>query len=153
MPVRSAVQIQAPPERAFAAFAERLGEWWPREYTWSQGTLEAIGIEAGEGGLCFERGPHGFRLDWGRVVAWEPPARLAFTWQISPTRVPEPDPDRASTVEVRFEAVGDTGDTEVALEHRDFERHGDGADGYAEAMGSPQGWPYILAGFAAWAAE
>ena len=138
--------VPAPPERAFAAFAEGLGDWWPPEYTWSQGVLEEIGIEGREGGLCFERGPHGFRCDWGRVLAYEPGARVVFSWQISPTRVPEPDPERASEVEVRFAAAEEG--TRVELEHRAFERHGEGAEGYEAAMASEQGWPYILERYA-----
>ncbi len=58
-------------------------------------------------GHCSERGPHGFRCDWGRVVTCEPPGKIAFTWQISPQRVPQPDPAQASLVEVRFDADGD----------------------------------------------
>jgi uncharacterized protein YndB with AHSA1/START domain len=139
MSVRHSVTVPLPPPAAFEAFAERLGDWWPPEYTWSQQKLEAIGIEDG---MCFERGPHGFRLDWGRVTVREPPGRLVFTWQIGPTRVPEPDPEKASTVEVRFEPEGEG--TCVTVEHRDFERHGDGAHGYEQAMNSPQGWPFML---------
>jgi hypothetical protein len=32
----------------------------------------------------------------------------------------------------------------VSPSHTGFERHGEGAEGYAEAMGSEMGWPYIL---------
>jgi uncharacterized protein YndB with AHSA1/START domain len=84
--------VAAPVERAFATFSDGLAGWWPREYTWAQDTLETIAIEPREGGRCFERGPHGFHCDWGRVLAWDPPDRLAFTWQIGPDRVPEPNP-------------------------------------------------------------
>ncbi len=141
------ITVPVAPDRAFASFTEGMGSWWPPEYTWAQQALEEIAIEPREGGRCFERGPHGFSCDWGRVVAWEPPKRLAFTWQISPQRVPQPDPDRASLVEVRFSAEGDA--TRLELEHRDFDRHGEGADGYRAAMESPQGWPFILERFAA----
>jgi uncharacterized protein YndB with AHSA1/START domain len=137
-----------PPERAFALFTEGMTGWWPREYTWAQQTLAEIGIEPREGGHCYERGPHGFRCDWGRVVTCEPPARIAFTWQISPQRVPQPDPAKASLVEVRFDPDGENG-TRVALSHRHFSRHGEGAEGYEAAMGSPQGWPLLLEKFAA----
>jgi uncharacterized protein YndB with AHSA1/START domain len=146
--VQHGVSVPLPPERAFALFAEELGSWWPPEYTWSQDTLEEIGIEPRQGGMCFERGPHGFRCDWGRVLAWEPGARLELTWQIGPSRDPQPNPDKASVVEVRFGAEGDGG-TRVELEHRLFERHGEDGEGYAAAMGSEQGWPYILGRYAA----
>jgi len=141
------IEVPVPPERAFAVFTDEMTGWWPAEYTWAQRTLAEIAIEAREGGHCFERGPHGFRCDWGRVVTCEPPARIAFTWQISPQRVPQPDPALASLVEVRFDAAGD-GATRVALAHRHFSRHGEGADGYEDAMSSPQGWPYLLERFA-----
>jgi uncharacterized protein YndB with AHSA1/START domain len=149
---RSAVSVPVAPDRAFAAFAEQLGAWWPPEYTWSQRVLEEIGIEPGEGGMCFERGPHGFRCDWGRVLAWEPGERLVFTWQISPSRVPDPDPARASEVAVTFAASGDGAGTRVDLVHSGFERHGEGAESYSSAMGSQYGWDLILARYAEHAA-
>jgi uncharacterized protein YndB with AHSA1/START domain len=143
---RHQVEVPVPPARAFAVFAEQLGSWWPPEYSWSGEVLEEIGIEPREGGLCFERGPHGFRCDWGRVLAWEPPDRLDLAWQISPRREPVPDPSKASVVEVRFEATG--GGTAVSLEHRAFERHGEEGASYEEMLGSPQGWPFLLERFA-----
>ena len=109
-------------------------------------------LEPREGGHCYELGPHGFRCDWGRVVTCQPPARIAFTWQISAQRVPQPDPSQASLVEVRFEPDGD-GATRVTLAHRHFSRHGEGAEGYEAAMSSPQGWPLLLERFAGRAME
>lgn len=140
--VEARVVVPLTPADAFDLFALRLGEWWPRAYTWSGDVLEAIGLEPHEGGLCWELGPHDFRCDWGRVLAWEPPHRLAFTWQIGPTRAPQPDPARASEVEVGFAPLGEG--TEVRVVHRGFSRHGEGADQYLAAMGSPQGWAYML---------
>jgi uncharacterized protein YndB with AHSA1/START domain len=143
-----ATTVQLPPDAAFARFTEGMADWWPPEYTWAQQSLEAIAIEPREGGRCYERGPYGFSCDWGRVLVCEPPERLVFTWQISPQRVPQPDPERASEVEVRFAGEGGSA-TRVELEHRAFERHGEGADGYRAAMDSPQGWPLLLERFAA----
>ena len=140
--------VSLPLADAFALFAQRLAQWWPREYTWGRDVLEDIGMESRLDGLCYERGPHGFRSDWGRVLAWEPPGRLTIAWQISPGREPEPNPARASTVDVRFGAEGDRR-TQVTLEHRDLDHHGDEAEGYRAALASEQGWPYILSRYAA----
>lgn len=130
-------------KRAFAVFTEELASWWPAEYTWSQDVLKTMAIEPGEGGRCFERGPHNFECDWGRVLVWEPPRRLVFTWQISPKREPEPNPAKASEVKLRFEAEGPF-TTRVAFEHRHFARHGEGGAEYRAVLDSPQGWSYIL---------
>jgi uncharacterized protein YndB with AHSA1/START domain len=137
------IEVALPTGRAFAFFSDHFALWWPREYTWGQEVLEDIGLEPREGGLCFERGPNGFRCDWGRVLSWEPPHRLVLAWQISPRREPEPNPAKASTLEITF--VADTpGRTHVVLEHRDFARHGSGAPEYRAALASPRGWSWIL---------
>jgi uncharacterized protein YndB with AHSA1/START domain len=146
-PIRQGVTVPVPVEQAFSAFVD-LARWWPREYTWAADTLEDIGIDPREGGFCFEHGPYGFTCHWGRVLVWDPPARLVFTWQIAPDRVPAPDPAKASEVEVRFQPAG-TPSTGVELEHRGFARHGDGGHAYRQAMASPGGWPYILDRYAA----
>jgi uncharacterized protein YndB with AHSA1/START domain len=143
--VRATVNVHAPPQRAFDLFTHGFGDWWMPEYTWSgPEALGRIGIEPREGGLCYEIGPYGFRLDWGRVLVWEAPRLVVFTWQISPQRVPEPDPTRSSEVEVRFAADG--AGTRVDLVHRHFDRHGDGADAYRGGMAV--GWEQLLGRFA-----
>ena len=141
-PIRIGHRLAVPAADAFATFTERLQAWWPSAATWSGEALQAIGIEPRVGGFCYERGPHGLRLDWGRVTAWEPPHRLAFSWQVGFDRTPEPNPAHASEVEVTFEA--DASGSRITLEHRGFERHGDGAAAYRERMASDAGWPAIL---------
>jgi uncharacterized protein YndB with AHSA1/START domain len=138
--------VPVPPERAFARFTD-MTPWWPAEYTWAQRTLVELAVEPREGGHCYEVGPHGFRCDWGRVVTCEPPHRIAFTWQISPQRVPQPDPARASLVDARFAPEGDG--TLVTLTHRHFTRHGEDAESYETAMNSDKGWPLLLERYAA----
>ena len=49
----------------------------------------------------------------GKVLAWEPPGRLVFSW-----RQASFPPDLHTEVEVRFEAVGE--ETRVSVEHRGF---------------------------------
>lgn len=80
------------------------------------------------------------------TLAERAPQRLALAWQISPRREPEPDPDRASTLGVRFDEQ-EPGRTVIRLTHRDFERHGSGAEEYRAALAAPAGWPYILQRF------
>ena len=146
-PIQSVVIVPTSAAAAFALFAEELGRWWPREYTWGQDALVRIGIEPRVGGRCYEIGPHDFHSDWGRVLLWELPHRLVLAWQISPDRAPEPNPSKASEVEVRFEYL-DESQTQVVLEHRAFDRHGVGGASYREAMASAQGWPFILQRYA-----
>ncbi len=137
------LSVPKPIEEAFAVFTQDIGEWWPADYTWAQDVLQDMVIEPGVDGRCFERGPHGFEVDWGRVLVWEPPHRLVFTWQISADRQPVPDPNKASEIEVRFEAEGATM-TRIDFEHRHFSRHREDADEYQAMLEAPEGWPYIL---------
>ncbi len=134
--------VEAPPEAAFDLFTAGFGRWWPPEFSWSgaQG-LTAMGMEPGIDGFLYERGPHGLRLDWGRVLEWDPPVRLAFTWQIGPDRVPVPDPALATEVEVRFQPAGH-GLTSVEITHRGWERHGDAGAAYRADFS--RAWPQAL---------
>ncbi|WP_319462268.1 SRPBCC family protein [Micromonospora sp. RTP1Z1] len=140
--LRSSLLAPASAERAFEVFTGALTDWWVREYTWSgPEALAELGIEPRAGGMLYEIGPYGFRGDWGRVLTWDPPRRLVFTWQLGPDRVPVPDPARASEVEVLFAPEGD-GLTQVEVEHRHFDRHGTAAEGYREALTA--GWHELL---------
>jgi uncharacterized protein YndB with AHSA1/START domain len=96
----------------------------------------------------YDRGTDGSECQWGRVLAYEPPARLVFSWDISPAWQIESDLDKASEVEIRFVADGPDR-TRVQLEHRHLDRHGDGWEGTREGVGGDQGWPLYLARFAA----
>ncbi|WFE37796.1 SRPBCC family protein [Micromonospora sp. WMMD998] len=140
--LRSSLLVPAPAEQAYAVFTGSLADWWVREYTWSgPEALAALGMEPRAGGMLYEIGPYGFRNDWGRVLTWDPPRRLVFTWQLGPDRVPLPDPARASEVEVLFHPEG-PGSTRVDVEHRYFDRHGTAAEDYREVLTA--GWHELL---------
>jgi uncharacterized protein YndB with AHSA1/START domain len=140
--------VDAQPADAFAAFSDGINAWWPRELTWSGGMLERIAIEPRVGGFCHEIGSGGMRLDWGRVSAWEPPHRLAFSWQVGPDRVPEVNPARASQVEVRF-AAASAERTRVSVVHDGWERHGEGGAAYRDQFEASGAWPRMLEAYAA----
>ena len=142
--VRHEIGVELSPERAFALFNE-LGAWWPLAYTFSGAKFDSAHIEPRAGGRWFERSETGDEIPWGEVRVYEHGRRLVLQWGIGPDRKPAP-PARSSEVEVRF-APADAA-ARVSVEHRDFERHGEGAELLRQGMDSDaQGWPLILAEF------
>src|SRR5690554_7699542 len=97
--VSERVTIRAPQTHVFGVFPGSLGEWWPREFTFSGHEFAAASIEHLNGGSWFEVDRSGTRTDWGEVVIWEPPARLVLSWRVSADRTQEA-PGNASQVEV-----------------------------------------------------
>lgn len=145
--IQRTVTTGIPAMQAYAKFVHELNNWWPRQYTWAQDKLQQITIDGCKGGFCHETGPYGFRCDWGRVISLEAGESIVFTWQISPARIPEPNPDKASEISVRFLPQS------LEFEHRYFERHGEGAEQYRQMMDSKEGWDYILQCFTGYCKE
>jgi len=145
--VRAQVTVDAPQERAFAVFTDGIDSWWPRAHTIGEAPLARIVLEPRVGGRAYSIDTNGDECDWGQVLHYEPPARVVLRWNITLQWKPETDPTRCSEVEVRFVPDG-PGRTRVELEHRDFERHGDGWEAMRDAVGSPGGWSATLAAFA-----
>jgi hypothetical protein len=147
--VDHSVSVSLPIERAFTLFTCAIGRWWPAANTFARDDAVEVVIEPAAGGRWFERTLDGREQAWGRVVAWSPPDRVTLTWQITAQGTPEPDPDKASTVDVRFTALGPA-ETRVDLTHSAFARHGaEDAAIWREAMASEGGWPLFLARYAA----
>ena len=147
-PIRLRRRVETAPDAAFELFTRRLHEWWPSDYTWSGDALARIEIEARPGGRCLEVDEDATPRVWGTVSEARPGQRLVFRWQIRPDRGFEPDSRKASEVVVDFERGDEALVTEVRLEHRDFEQHGEGADAYREGLASERGWPLLLERFA-----
>ncbi|HEY2067937.1 MAG TPA: SRPBCC family protein [Rhizomicrobium sp.] len=145
--VRCRVNVAIPRARAFESFRHDIFHWWPQDETWSGESIEDIFFEGRKGGVLWERGPEGYRIDMARVLRWMPPEWIVLRWHVGPNRTPEPNPARASEVEIRFFDDG-TGGTRIELEHRHFSRHGDGAEKYRARMGGEKGWPRILKNYA-----
>ena len=144
MTVRKSVLVRRPPELAFRVFTEQIATWWPFQgHSVGDDQAETLVMEPGVGGRLYERLRDGREVDWGRIELWEPPRRVAFTWH------PGRGAETAQAVDVRF--VADRDGTRVELEHRGWERVGEGAREKFESYDT--GWEEVLRRFVRTASE
>lgn len=115
---RVSIDLAVDPATAFATFTEDVDLWWARGRK-NRFRAPWVGI------MRFEPGPHGRLIEVyddetgdhyevGRITAWEPGHRLAFTW-----RIPNFAPDEITHVSVTFEPIAEG--TRVTLEHAGWE--------------------------------
>ncbi len=146
--VRRHISVDAPIEQAFAVFTERFGDFKPREHNMLAVPIAETVFERRVGGHIYDRGTDGSECRWARVLVYEPPRRVVFSWDIGPTWQVETEPDNTSEVEVRF--IAETSDrTRVELEHRNIDRHGPGWEAVRDGVGHDEGWPLYLDRYAA----
>jgi uncharacterized protein YndB with AHSA1/START domain len=145
--VRTEVVVHVPIERAFAVFTEDFDSIKPRDHNMLAVEIAESVFEAREGGRIYDRGVDGSECQWARVLAYEPPHRVVFSWDISPRWQIESDHAKTSEVEVRF--LSETPErTRVELEHRNLDRHGDGWESTRDGVGGEAGWPLYMQRFA-----
>ena len=137
--VQTSIIVEAPIEHAFSTFTDGIGTWWSPEHHLLRSELKEMVFEPRVGGHIIDRATDGSESRWARVLAYEPPSRVVFSWDISLAWEIETDPAKTSEVEVRFSAEGPDR-TRVELEHRNIERHGEGWEKMRDAVGSPDGW-------------
>ncbi|MGH8270313.1 MAG: SRPBCC family protein [Steroidobacteraceae bacterium] len=142
-PVLHSVEVKAPPARAFELFTAHMGKWWPKGKTLAPKPHADVLIEPHPGGRWYERDIDGNEIQWGRVLAWEPPGRVLLGWQLDAQW--RYDPDFLTELELSFAAL-DGGGTRVTLEHRNLERYGAHAEEYAGKLRG--GWPTFVEHFA-----
>ncbi len=134
-PVVKRVKVDLVPQEAFRLFTEGIHRWWPlRRHAVDEKRAVSCVFEQRRGGRLYEVYQDGGQADWGTVLLWEPPDRVAFTWH------PGRSPDTAQEVEVTFRKAA--GGTEVQLTHRGWEKLGPKA-GETRA-GYDSGWSYVL---------
>ena len=136
-----AVRVAVAPPVAFAAFTEQIDQWWRRGPKFRHAGMRdgTIALEGRRGGRVYERwhedgAEREFEL--GRVLRWEPPHRLAFSYR-NVTFAPV----ERTEVEVEFAAQGSG--TLVTVRHRGWEalrqdhpaRHGMADDALARSVG------------------
>ncbi len=129
------VRVRRGIEDAFDLFTSGIGSWWPLEtHSFGGERASEVFMEPRRGGRFYERFVNGEEHTTGRVIEWDRPHIVAFTWQhddwVAPTEVV-----------VRF-VPEDTNLTRVELEHRAWERLGliaqQSRDMYAN------GWPAVV---------
>ena len=136
-PLTIALDLACSAAHAFIVWTTRIDSWWPTDHTVSGGPEEIV-LQGHVGGRIFERTSEGVEHDWGRVTAWEPPTRLAYTWHIGS------GPETATEVEIRFRPQNDA-TTRVEIAHRGWQRLGDAATPARER--NQHGWATLLPHF------
>lgn len=135
-PVTKTIHVGCTPEDAFRVFTREIGSWWPTEtHSLHPGEVREVIWEERVGGAVYDVTNDGRRGSWGEVLEWEPPTRFVIAWLVDGRPVGE-----STELEVRF--APDEGGTRVDLEHRHWERLGEGA---ASKRGSyDEGWDFVL---------
>ena len=145
--VRRSVTVDAPPERAFDVFTAGFATWWPIEsHHIGDNVAVDVAIEPYQGGRWLERDADGNECVWGFVTDWEPPHRVVLSWHLTADYEFDPDPAKASEVEVRFTSQDDG--TLVELEHRGFERRAEGGAETREKVSAAGGWQDLMETYA-----
>lgn len=145
--VRREVVVDAPIERAFAVFTERFGDFKPSEHNLLGVPIAETVFEPRVGGHIVDRGLDGSECRWARILAFDPPGRVVFSWDINPRWQLETELRDTSEVEVRFVAEAPRR-TRVLLEHRHLERHGSGWESMSDGVADDAGWPLYLSRYA-----
>ena len=144
--VRGSIVVEAPIERAFSVFTDDFGSFKPPDHNLLDVEIAETVFESRVGGNIYDRGVDGSECRWARVLAYEPPDRVVFSWDISPQWQIETDHAKTSEVEVRF--IPETPErTRVELEHRNLDRHGIGWESARDGVGGEGGWPLYLQRF------
>jgi uncharacterized protein YndB with AHSA1/START domain len=141
--VRRQIVVEAPIDRAFAVFTRKFGDFKPPEHNILGSPVAETVFEPRVGGGIVDRAADGSECRWARILAFDPPDRVMFSWDISPRWTIETDPVQSSEVEVRFYAESPTR-TRVELEHRHIDRHGTGWEAVTDGVDGPEGWPLYL---------
>ena len=146
--VRRHIMVNAPITEAFEGFTERFGDFKPREHNLLKAPIAETVFEARVGGNIYDRAIDGSECRWARILVFEPPDRVVFSWDISPRWQIEPNPELTSEVEVRFFAETPQR-TRVELEHRNLDRHGFGWESVRDGVDNEAGWTLYLQRYAA----
>ena len=134
-PIKKSIEINLSCENAFALFTDRMEEWWPLEsHSIFAGEAKAVDFQARKGGRIVEVGPDRQEAVWGTVLVADPPHRLVFTWH------PGREPETAQEVEVVFSDTASG--CRVELQHRGWERYGEGAEN--SYKGYDTGWDFVF---------
>src|SRR5215813_3581370 len=129
MTIRKSIFVARQPEVSFRVFCEEITQWWPGGFGGKDAKLY---LDREVGGRFYERRTDGSEYEIGKITAYQPPARVAFTWRA-------PSWDTTTQVEIRFAPEGDG--TRVELEHSGWEQDAKARDARKSYA---SGWDLIL---------
>lgn len=138
-PLRLQISLDCGRDHAFATWTERFGRWWPRAHSVSGDPTEIV-LEPVLGGRIYERTADGREIDWGEIVVWDPPERLAYWWHIRRDRAD------ATHVEITFVDTGETA-SRIEIVQSGWERLG--ADAVTWRDANQAGWNGLVPHFVA----
>src|ERR1700752_5393412 len=80
-PVRQATVVRSEISHTFEVFVNSIGVWWPVQ-PFSAGGDRVVGgtVEPRLDGRVYETWADGTVVEWGRLLVWEPPRRIAMSW-------------------------------------------------------------------------
>jgi uncharacterized protein YndB with AHSA1/START domain len=135
-PVIRSITVPWARDAAFRRFTQDIATWWPlSSHSIGQDAAMTVTFEGRVGGRIYETISGGTESDWGKVTAWDPPHRVAFTWH------PGQQADTAQLVEVQFAAEG--AGTRVQLTHSGWEKLG-ARQGQRMRRAYGMGWAGVL---------
>lgn len=107
------IRVPADPLHAFQVFTQEIALWWQPNglFQITKGGDGRLAFESGVGGRLYTTLENGDEFEIGRISAWEPGRRLAFTWRQASFSA-----EQSTDVEVLFEPIGK--ETRVSIEHR-----------------------------------
>ena len=110
------VRVRATPLEAFDLFTRDIALWWRPSplFRFTPRDGGVLSFESGEGGRFIETLPSGTVFVIGRISVWQPGEKLVFGWRQATFAK-----DQNTSVEVRFEALGD--ETRVTVEHKGWD--------------------------------
>ena len=85
-PIVHELTLTCTPDHAFEVFTSRIGEWWDPQYSGNPETFSTVTIDPRMRGQITERHDDGSEHDWGEVIAWDPPAKVAFSFTLAQDR-------------------------------------------------------------------
>jgi len=135
--ITATTTVQVPIDEAFRFFTEEIGSWWNPDHHIIEAPLSHMVFEPFVGGHVYDVGTDGSECRWSRVLVYDRPHRVVFSWDIDSHWSIETDPARCSEVEVAFTAERPT-TTRVVLRHLHLERHGEGLESQLDGM--REGW-------------
>lgn len=146
-PVRQSTVVRSDRAHTFEVFVATIGAWWPvQPFSNGGDRVRDVTFEQHLGGRVYETWDDGTAVDWGTVLAWDPPHRFVMTWQL---------PGAVTEVELTFTTLAPAL-TRVAVEHRGWEALSDAQLSAACALPGgytggafDRGWAAILGRFAA----